>query len=471
MTGPQQRAAKARGPILWLVTLAAALAALTAAGPTLHLAYGGWALMLIFIAGGAGIWLALGIADRAEGAADGRAALLIILGGALAMRLALLFVEPYLSTDIYRYIWDGRVQAAGINPYRYMPVAPELSHLRDAAIFPGINRPDYAVTIYPPAAQAIFLAITRILGESVVAMKLGLLLFEAALVAVLIAVLRGLGRAATRVVIYAWHPLPIWEIAGSGHVDIAMCALLMGGLLLFVRGRTLVAGILVTLGALVKPTALLALPVLWRPWSWRLPLVVALTIVLAYVPYLSVGGGVLGYLGGYINEEGFGSGRGFALLWLMESYTGYLPGAVYVYATVAAAIMIGLALAVAFRKDRSAETAFACLSWLLAVFLVLASPHYPWYFLALVPVLALYPSATGWVLTLGSPLLYDSAASTGWLGSDVRLALFTFVPVAALAFDAWRLRSSPLNRNVGETHERTPERYRERGGDRPAPVS
>ena len=93
------------------------------------------------------------------------------------MRLALLFVEPYLSTDIYRYVWDGRVQAAGINPYRHVPSAPEVAHLRDAAIFPNINRADYAVTIYPPAAQAIFLAVTR-LGESVVAMKLGLLAFE-----------------------------------------------------------------------------------------------------------------------------------------------------------------------------------------------------------------------------------------------------------------------------------------------------
>ena len=119
---------------------------------------------------------------RARGSADGadqRAALIVILAGAVAMRLALLFVEPYLSTDIYRYIWDGRVQAAGINPYRYVPNAPELAHLRDAAIFPNINRADYAVTIYPPAAQAIFLAVTR-LGESVVAMKLGLLAFEAA---------------------------------------------------------------------------------------------------------------------------------------------------------------------------------------------------------------------------------------------------------------------------------------------------
>ncbi len=461
MTAAQaQRAAARVSGTAWrfavLAGLAVALAALTAAGPSLHLAHGGWGLWGLFAAGGAGIWLALNIADKV----DERAALLVILGGALLMRLALLFAEPYLSTDIYRYIWDGRVQAAGINPYRYMPAAPELAHLRDGAIFPNINRPDYAVTIYPPAAQFIFLAITRILGESVVAMKLGLVAFEALTVAALAGALRRLGLPLTRVAIYAWHPLPIWEIAGSGHVDSAMCALLIAGFLLFLRGRTLGAGVVVTLGALVKPTALLALPVLWRPWNWRLPLVVALTIALAYVPYLSVGSGVLGYLGGYIQEEGFGSGRGFALLWLMESYTGFLPGAVYIYATAAAAIMIGLALAVGFRRSRSAATAAACLSWLLAVFMVLSSPHYAWYLLPLVPMLALHRLVTGWVLTLGAPLLYGSAAGTGWLDANMRLALFTFVPVAALAFDAWRLRRVSLNLNDGETHARTPERAR-----------
>jgi alpha-1,6-mannosyltransferase len=379
------------------------------------------------------------------------------------MRLGLLFVEPYLSTDIYRYVWDGRVQAAGINPYRYMPSAPEVSHLRDVAIFPKINRADSAVTIYPPVAQAIFLAVTR-LGESVVAMKLSLIAFEVATAAALMALLRRLGRPATRVVVYAWHPLAIWEIAGSGHIDIAMCALLVVGLLLFLEGRTLLAGVAVTLGALVKPTALLALPVFWRPWNWRLPLVVALTAALAYLPYLSVGSGVLGYLWGYVEEEGLASGSGFSVLWLLEIFAGPLPGAVRVYVAVAAAIMIVLAIAVAFRRDRRADTAIACLSWLLVVFLTLASPHYPWYFLALVPVLAVHPSATGWVLTLGSPLLYDSAARLEWLSYDSRIAAFTLATAAALAFDAWGLRrTSSLKLTIGETHERQ--------GDRPAPVS
>ncbi len=447
------------GPILCLGALAAALAALTAAGPRLHLTWGGWALMAIFAAGAAGILLALRIAERT----DMRRALLVILAGAALMRLGLLLVEPYLSTDIYRYVWDGRVQAAGINPYRYVPGAPELSHLRDAAIFPSINRADYAPTIYPPAAQAIFLALTRF-GESVLAMKLGLLAFEAAMVAVLLGLLRRLGQPLTRVAVYAWHPLPIWEIAGSGHIDIAMCTLLMAGLLAFLYGRTLLAGALVTLGALVKPTALLALPVLWRPWSGRLPLVVALTALAAYLPYLSVGRGVLGYLWGYIDEEGLASGRGFNALWLLESVAGPVPGAGRVYAAVAATAMIALALAVGFRKDRSPEATLAALSWLLVVLLVLASPHYPWYFLVLVPVLVIRPSATAWVLTLACPLLYDSVEGTGWPGYDARIALFTLATLAALAFDARRLRREPqsLNPTVGATHERR--------GDRPASV-
>ena len=368
MTSLALAAARVRQPIAWLAAMAAGLVALTAAGPTLHHAGGEWALLLVFAIGGAGILAALRIADGADPARcpdrhpRRRASL---------MRLALLFVEPYLSTDIYRYVWDGRVQAAGINPYRYMPIAPEVSHLRDAAIFPNINRADYAVTIYPPAAQAIFLAVTR-LGESVVAMKLGLLAFEVATIALLLALLHRLGSPPTRIVAYAWHPLPIWEIAGNGHVDIAMCALLMAGLLLFLHGRTLLAGVAVTLGALVKPTALLALPVFWRPWNWRLPLVVVLTAVLAYVPYLSVGSGVLGYLWGYVEEEGLASGS--------RVQRAVADGAVH-----RADAGRGRALHRDRRprhdrpRDRGRPSArtglpqasIACLSWLLVIFLVL----------------------------------------------------------------------------------------------------
>src|SRR6516162_19855 len=169
-----------------------------------------------------------------------RTAVVLILLGGIGMQIAAMSAPPRLSDDLYRYIWDGRVQAAGINPYAHVPAAPELALLRDSAIWPLINRADYAVTIYPPVAQALFLGITR-LGETVVVMKLGLLLFEGVTVAAIIALIRRLGISPARIAAYAWHPLPVWEIAGNGHVDAAMIALLMMSLLVFLNGRSLLA--------------------------------------------------------------------------------------------------------------------------------------------------------------------------------------------------------------------------------------
>src|ERR1051325_11775990 len=95
-----------------------------------------------------------------------RPTLLIAIIFAVLFRLSILFTPPYLSDDIYRYIWDGRVQAAGINPYRYIPADQSLADLRDEKIYPNINRRDYAHTMYPPIAEGSFLLITR-LSESV----------------------------------------------------------------------------------------------------------------------------------------------------------------------------------------------------------------------------------------------------------------------------------------------------------------
>ena len=80
----------------------------------------------------------------------------LVLGVAVAMRLLTLTAPPVLSSDLYRYVWDGRVQLAGINPYRYLPAADELAFLRDDAVYPHINRAEYALSVYPPAAQVIF---------------------------------------------------------------------------------------------------------------------------------------------------------------------------------------------------------------------------------------------------------------------------------------------------------------------------
>ena len=424
-----------------LLLLGAGLTVLTANAPTLYHQLNDWALIVLFAICGLGAYTA----SRLEAGPAERSALVIILCAAAAMRLGLLVADPYLSSDIYRYVWDGRVTAASINPYRFVPNAPELQPLRDAAIWPHINRADTAVTIYPPAAQGFFLGVTRF-GESVLAMKIGLLFFEAIAIAALLFHLKRQAMPLTRIAAYAWHPLPIVEIAGNGHVDAVLTTLLILGLLVYFNGRTLLAGVIVTLGALVKPTALLALPVFWRPWNWRLPLAVAATILIAYLPFLSVGWGALGFLPGYIQEEGLTSGDGFRLLWLLQSVTGPLPHAVPVYVAVSAAALAALSLAVSFRRNRSEQAAIRSLSWLLIAFLILSSPHYPWYFLVLVPFLALSPSATAWVLATACVLIYGGLPSY-----DAGIALFTAATLAALAFDVSREFKSPMLSNVEAT--------------------
>ena len=184
---------------LWLlVAIGAALLALTLIGPVVHARLGDIAFVSLAVTQG----LLVAYATRLAEICPERQALWLIFGVALALRAALLFVPPHLSTDIYRYVWDGRVQGAGINPYRYLPAAPEFAPLRDAAIYPFINRKDYAPTIYPPSAQMLFFLTTR-LSDGLVAMKLVLIAFEAVTAAVVLGFLLRLGGPATRVLAYA----------------------------------------------------------------------------------------------------------------------------------------------------------------------------------------------------------------------------------------------------------------------------
>ena len=192
--------------------------------------------------------------------------LIVIVAMAITMRLLVIGKEPLLSTDIYRYVWDGRVQAAGINPYAFVPADDALQSLRDAAIYPNINRADYAVTAYPPVAQMFFFAVTRI-SETLTAMRLAMVACEIVLVAVLIDLLRRINLPVTAVVAWAWHPLVIWEIANNGHADALMVALLMIGVWLLVCNRRVAGAIAVAIAALVKPYAAVALPAFWRPWQ------------------------------------------------------------------------------------------------------------------------------------------------------------------------------------------------------------
>jgi alpha-1,6-mannosyltransferase len=371
-----------------------------------------------------------------------RRVLILVLGIAAAMRLGALIAPPYLSDDIYRYIWDGRVLTAGVNPYRYIPTDPHLAALRDDAIFPRINRNNYAPTIYPPVAQAIFFAATHI-GESVTVMKAAMIAFDAVTIALLYRLLTGAGQPTARLLIYAWHPLPVWEFAGSGHIDAALVALVVLALWCAQRRRDRLAGLALAAATLVKLYPAVLLPALYRRWEGRLLIPFVAGLVIAYLPFLGVGWGVLGFLPGYAAEEGFtGSGSGFYLWSLIGTVLplATVPALAYI---ALAALLLGTFAAFVLLADGGRDRFLAGAALLATAFTVLLSPHYAWYFAWLIPFGCLLPSLSLLWLTLVSFVLYLVPVGSHLVRDSHRLLVesLLYAPFAVLALiEFWRFR-------------------------------
>ena len=432
--------------ILLLSALGAVLIATTLAGPPVHLGVGDIAFSALAIGQGLVVLLALQVA---RGCAP-RPALVVVAAVAIGLRLALLPEAPHLSTDAYRYVWDGRVQAAGINPYRHIPADPALEFLRDTAIFPNINRADYAPTIYPPAAQIFFQAVARI-SDSLLAIRIAFVLCEALTIAVLLDLLRRLGQPAVRVLAYAWHPLAVWEIAGSGHLDAAMIAVMMAGLwVALVPGRRLLAAAILAVAALIKPPAVFALAAVWHRWDWRAPAVALGVVVALYLPYLSVGIGVIGFLPGYLGEEHIATGDGFWVVASLQTLVGPLALARPIYLALALGILGTLALRVALHPDRDRQAVLTRLFWTFFAFVFLLSPDYPWYWMILLPFVVLFGFAPAWAATIACFILYDVVDDGFEIAFALRDTALHLIILATLPF-ALRQHRAKQRLTAGES--------------------
>jgi alpha-1,6-mannosyltransferase len=353
---------------------------------------------------------------------DRRPALALVLGTAILLRLLALSAPVFLSDDINRYIWDGRVQAAGINPYRYIPTDPDLARLRDEAIYPNINRNNYAPTIYPPVAQMLFLLANRV-GETVLAVKLVFAVVEAVGIGALLLILRAAGEPREYILLYVWHPLPIWEIAGSGHIDAAIVAFIALALAAAVAARRAWSGAALAAATLVKFFPLVLAPALWRPaksnlGDWRWPAAFIAVIIAAYLPYIGVGSRVIGFLPRYVAEENLASGTGF---WVLDMIRHAVPVPLAAYLGLSITVMAGLTIG-ALRRPADSGSSLPWATALATAALFFASPHYPWYFVWLVALLTVAPWWPAWWLTLTAVLLYWDA-KTGqipfWAGFTI----------------------------------------------------
>ena len=350
----------------------------------------------------------------------------------VALRVAVAASPPSLSTDIYRYVWDGRVQMAGHNPYLFLPNAPELAPLRDEAVYPHINRFDYAPTIYPPAAQGFFAGVAAA-WPTIWGIKAAMALLDTGAILVLLALLRAAKRPLAQVALYAWHPLPVWEFAGNGHIDGVAVFFIALAVLAAVRLRPAWVGAALAVATLCKFLPLALAPALWRRWDWRAPAAGLAVVAVGYAAYSSAGWRVLGFLPGYANEEGLGNGSGFFALRFTELFGNLPPWAGRAYLLAGLASLGVLGLLVAFRRWPADEgervrTVGGGTLLLGAALIAVLSPHYPWYAAFLVWLGCLCPvPSVGW-LTATAPLLYLDGQHDQVLWPSV-----VYIPFALLA--------------------------------------
>lgn len=382
-------------------------------------------------------FLAVAVAFRRKS----RSTFFIVLLFAAAFRLSIIFAPPYLSDDIYRYVWDGRVQAAGINPYRYVPADNQIAHLRDDRIYPKINRRDYAHTIYPPVAQVIYLFVASI-SESLTWMKFAMIGFEVITFWALVALLASFNLPRERLLMYAWHPLVVWEFAGSGHVDAAMIAFISIALLARRRERDFLTGFALAAATLTKLYPVVLVPAFIRRSAWRMPVAFVFTVIAAYSAYISVGAEkVFGFLPGYLREEGLSTGERFFILNLVRLGAGDATATTVVFLFFSGMVLLGLA-AWSIRRSASEPRGYINSALILAsTVTILISPHYAWYFAWIIPFLCFVSLASA------LPLLYLTTASFilygVWLGESADRTFiinsFIYVPFAILsALVLWR---------------------------------
>jgi len=350
-----------------------------------------------------------------------------VLAAAIAVRLPLLLTPP--DADCYRYLWEGRVQRLGMNPYAIAPDAPELARYRDR-VWEQVQKKHYTA-IYPPLAQAVFLVIAGV-SYNVKAIQIGVTLIDFAVVMALLVTLRQLRRPAWYAAIYALSPITLTSYAQAGHIDVLMLLPLVLFAGFVQRRRNAAAAICLALTVLAKTVPVVLLIVLWRR-SARAALLCGALIAAGYLPYASAGAGLVRTLFDFPQQDRFNS--------LFHVVTGGVPSELRM--GLAVMILAGLIAWTLVGPGRAERSAITLLS---AVLLLLPIVHF-WYVTWVLPLVALRPAGLHkWLcLTLTMAIYWNAPqlqqAGVGWTlrTADVMVIWGPFLLVATLRRPVRRL--------------------------------
>jgi alpha-1,6-mannosyltransferase len=297
----------------------------------------------------------------------------VVIGLVLAAvwHIEFLRVPAGADDDIHRYVWDGRLQRLGYNPYVVVPSDPAAQGLHTPETR-NLNNPDLP-SPYPAGAQLFFRAVTAI-QESTFALKVAFVVCELAIILLLLDLLRR-KQGAHLVLAFAWSPLLAIEVAGSGHIDIVGALLLLVSVAALGRRWRAAAAVGLGLAVAVKLLPVVLLPLYWKRVRIRDAALAAAVVGLLYVPFFTHGRIPVGSLGTYVKNFRF-NGPVFATLDQVAPPQ-LLAGL---------AVFVGLVTATLLRSA-SPEGSPDAFAWPMAASLVCAPVVFPWYLLWLLPFL------------------------------------------------------------------------------------
>jgi len=382
----------------------------------------------------AGIAYVLAIREFFATPGFGRRVVIIGLVLAAVWHIQFLRLPSPADDDIHRYVWDGRLQRLGYNPYLVVPSDPAAKGLHTPETR-NLNNPDLP-SPYPAGAQLFFRAVTAI-HESTFSLKVAFVVCDFAIFLVLLDVLRRTRQGAHLVLAFAWNPLLAIEVAGSGHIDIVGALLLVVSAAALLRRWRATAAVALGLAIAVKLLPVVLLPLYWKRVRIRDAALAAAVVGLLYLPFLNHGRLPIGSLGTYVHSFRF-NGPVFAILDRVA------PPQLL----VGLAVLVGLMTAT-WLRSRAPEWSPDLFAWPMAASLLCAPVVFPWYLLWLLPFLtsastlliiiwtvSIIPTYVQWHLrALGRPW----GSLPGW----VMLLEYGCVAIAAAIIGLRRIPQSP----------------------------
>lgn len=355
-----------------------------------------------------------------------RRLLLVAFVFAAAARLPLALGPVRYDSDMIRYVWDGRVQRLGYNPYAVLPADPAVAQTHDADTVRMPSRHDR--TPYPPAAQLFFRAVVTV-ADSARLMKLVLMVCDLLTILIVWRWLRATGRNEWLALWYAWSPLVILEIAHSGHIDGLGAMWIAASALWLTERRTALSSIAFTMAVATKLLPIVLAPLFIGRVRVRDIVLGAALLAALYLPFMSSLSVPVGALPAVVAHIRFNSPVFRPLAWVIT------PSGAAVFAVLA-----GLAVA-AWSRWRLRADDPAAWAWPMAVALACAPVIYPWYLLYFTPFLFTRPT---WPLALWTAsvipvyIVWERARSGArWRVPNLLMVVEYGVVVVAIVAIAW----------------------------------